>query len=72
MWNQTHPDWLVNILPDSLGTGIFFTIEDGELTKKDFAKDIAYNECLEQAKNYRAFQWVPHTIMGYDDLLNST
>jgi len=71
LWNQTHPDWLLDALPETLGTGIFFTVgDDGHLAKRDLEKDLTYDKCQEKAKHFNSFQWVPYTFMSYEDLHN--
>jgi hypothetical protein len=64
-WDQTDPQWLVDLSEDQLGTGLLLVKQPGSEEIEKFHKsDIRYGQFkiyagLEQAI---AIKWVPHTI----------
>lgn len=72
--DQTHPDWLQSW--QDLGTGILSLpvhVLGGESRNYRilYAPDVTYADCIQLAWTARAFQWVPHRVMLFAEVLNA-
>ncbi|MEK7560701.1 MAG: hypothetical protein AAB539_01965 [Patescibacteria group bacterium] len=74
--NQTEEEWLEGIDDKTLGTGFFITpdVTQSEIgaVKKVAVPDLTYFDCVRRGQNVTAYQWVPHSVRSYEDLMKST
>jgi len=75
MDNQTNPEWLIELTPESLGTGIFlmpdvFSERFGDMIAPA-VPNITYGNCIQRGMFAVAFKWVPERISTYEALLKS-
>lgn len=71
-WDQTDPQWLIDLSPDHLGTGLFLVKEsDSAAIKKLHKSDIRYGQFkgYGSLKQAIAIKWVPHSISDEETLL---
>jgi hypothetical protein len=71
-WDQTDPQWLVDLTPEQLGTGLLLVKQpDSDKTVKVHKSDIRYDQFKIYAglQSSIAIKWVPHTISDQATLL---
>ncbi len=64
--NQTEPDWLIDIIPQDKGVGVF-AIADVERSESGAAKviqvpGITYPECIKRGQFTMSFNWIPDAL----------
>ena len=75
MQNQTEQDWLENLEPNALGTGLFLLpdvhSDKSGATRGVFVPDITYIQCVQRGWRTISFKWIPHAVASIDQLKNS-
>ena len=66
MDNQTLAKYISR---HDLGTGIFGYLDKILLRlRKEFVRDISYEECVERGKEAEVFKWVPNNVASLEEI----
>jgi hypothetical protein len=74
--NQTEPGWLSPSTPTALGTGVFLVpnlqSDAPRAVRKEFVKDLTYQQCVQRGDLALVFKWVPHSEASLQTLQQTT
>ena len=71
--DQTQSEWREKSRPDDRGTGIaLFIEENAKEPKKQWFRDVTYEELAAKARKALVFKWVPELVGTFESLKASS